>query len=54
MYRLGVFKVGIVPDDNLHGMKCKQLFIRMSRCNILLNRNLWFRVVDIKMEQGLL
>ncbi len=26
-YGLGVFKEGTIPDDDLHGKKCNQLFI---------------------------
>jgi len=42
-YELGAFRKGIVIDDDFHG----------ERCNILLNYNMWFRVKEIKMEQGL-
>jgi hypothetical protein len=41
-------------DDGLHGERCSQLFIHMSGCNIFFNRNLRFRVIKIKTEQGLL
>jgi hypothetical protein len=39
-YGLGVFKEGIVIDNNLH----------REKYNVLLNRNLWFRIKEIKME----
>jgi hypothetical protein len=42
-YELGAFIKGIVIDDDFHG----------ERCSILLNYNMWFRVKEIKMEQGL-
>jgi hypothetical protein len=50
----GFSRKGTVPDNDLHRKKCNRLFIWMSGCNILLNHNLWFRVVKIKREQGLL
>ncbi len=40
MYGLGVFRKGTVLDDNFHE----------ERCNILLNRNVWFKVIGIKTE----
>jgi hypothetical protein len=53
-YGLGVFREGIVIDDNFHKEKCSQLLTQVSGCNILFSRNLWFKVKEIKMEQGLL
>jgi hypothetical protein len=49
-YGLGVFRKGIVKDDNLHKKKCSRLFIGMSICNILFNCNMWLIVEEIKME----
>jgi hypothetical protein len=48
MYRLGVFREGITPNENFHAKRYSRLLIRMSGCNILFNRNLWFRVIEIK------
>jgi len=53
-YGLGVFKEGTIIDDDLPKKRCSQLFTQMSGCNILLNYNLWFRVIELKMEQGFL
>jgi len=51
---MGVFKESIVLDDDLHKERCNQLFIQMNRCIILFDHNLWFKVVEIKTEQGIL
>jgi hypothetical protein len=53
-YGLGVFRKGTIPNDDLQIKRCSRLFILMNGCNILLNCNMWFRVVEIKIEQGLL
>jgi len=49
-----VFREDIVINDDVHGKRYYQIFTQMSGCNIFFNRNLWFRVAEIKMEQGLL
>ncbi len=53
-YGLGVLREGTITNDDLHEKKWNQLFIRMSGCSILLSHNLWFKVIKIKMKQGLL
>jgi hypothetical protein len=53
-YGLGVFKEGIIIDDNLHEKKCSQILTQMSGCNIFFNYDLWFKIEKIKTEQGLL
>jgi hypothetical protein len=40
----GVFKKGMILDDDLHGERCNRLFIRMNKCNKFFNYNLWFKV----------
>jgi hypothetical protein len=50
MYGLGVLREGMVPDVDLHGERCSLLFIWMNACNIFFNNNLWFKIVEIKME----
>ncbi len=52
-YGLEVFKEGIVIDD-IHREKCTQLLTQMSECNIFFNRNLWFKVEEINIEQRFL
>jgi hypothetical protein len=32
--------------------RCNQLLIRLCGCSIFFNRNMWFRVVEIKTKQG--
>jgi hypothetical protein len=49
-YGIGVFRKGIVTNDNLHEERFNQLLTQMNGCNILLCHNLWFRVEEIKME----
>jgi hypothetical protein len=51
---IGVFKEGTIAYDNPHRKRCSQTLTQMSGCNMLLSRNMWFRVVGIKMKQGLL
>jgi hypothetical protein len=53
-YGLGVFKKGIVINNNLHEEKCNRLFIQMSGSSILFNHNLWFKAVEIKIKYELL
>jgi len=53
-YGLVVFREGTIIDDNFHEKKCSQMLTQMNGCNIFFSRNLWFRVEEIKMEQGLL
>jgi len=53
-YGLGVFKEGIVIHDDLHEKKCNWLLTQKRGCDILISRNLWLKVEEIKMEQGLL
>ncbi len=51
---IGGFRKGIILDDDLHGERCNLLLVWMNECNILLNCNIWFRVVEIKTAQVLL
>jgi len=53
-YGLGVFREGRIIDDDLHIERCSQLLTQMNGCNILLSCSLWFRIEEIKMEQGIL
>jgi hypothetical protein len=53
-YGLGVFKEGIVINNDLHKKRYNQLLIQMKGCSIFLSHNLWFKVIEIKTEQGLL
>jgi hypothetical protein len=53
-YGLGVFREGRIIDDDLHTKRCSQLLTQMNGCNILLSHSLWFRIEEIKMEQGIL
>ncbi len=53
-YGLVVFRKGIITDNDFHGKRCSRIFTQMNGCSILLNNNLWFKVTEIKMEQGLL
>jgi len=52
-YGLVVFKGNIVIDDDLHKERCSKILTYMNECSILLSHNLWFKIVEIKMEQGL-
>jgi len=49
-YGLGVFRKGIVIDNDLQGERCSRLLTQMSGCSIFLNCNLWFKVIEIKTE----
>jgi hypothetical protein len=53
-YGLGVFRKGIVLNDDLHIGSWNQLLIQMNGCNILFSHNLWFKIVEIMTEHGLL
>jgi hypothetical protein len=53
-YGLVVFRKGTITDDDFHGKRCNRILTEISGCNIFLNHNMWFKVVEIKMKQGLL
>jgi hypothetical protein len=53
-YGLEVFIEGTITNNNLHGEKYNQIFTQTSGYNILFSHNMWLRVEEIKMEQGLL
>ncbi len=53
-YGMGVFKEGIIIDDDLHIDRSSQLLTQMRGCSIFLNHNMWFRVEKIKTEEELL
>ncbi len=47
-YGLGVFRKGIVTDDDLHEKICNPILTQMSGCSIHFNGDLWFRIEEIK------
>jgi hypothetical protein len=47
-YGLGVFRKGIVTNDDLHGKRCNQIFTQMSGHNIFFDCNMWFKIEEIK------
>jgi hypothetical protein len=49
-YGLVVFREGIITYDNLHIERCSRIFTQMSGCSVFFSRNMWFEVVEIKIE----
>ncbi len=49
-YGLGVFREGIITNNDLHEERFNRLLTQMNGCNILLSYNMWFKVEEIKME----
>jgi hypothetical protein len=49
-----VLKEGTITNNNHNEERCSWLLTQMSGCSILLSCNMWFRVKEIKMEQGFL